>query len=57
MQVLPRAYGGDATLVPIAAAVHARQVREGLKRARSSADNAVSDDVENAEGRLTRAGR
>ncbi|DBA67929.1 TPA: hypothetical protein ACH3X2_014131 [Trebouxia sp. C0005] len=55
--VLPQIYGGQAAMVPIEEAVHARLVREGLERARSSADNQTAEEVEDAEGRLTRAGR
>ena len=50
-------YGGEAALVPIEEAVHARLVREGLERASSSADSQAVEDVQDAEGRLTRAGR
>lgn len=57
VQVLPQIYGGQAAMVPIEEAVHARLVREGLERARSSADNQTAEEVEDAEGRLTRAGR
>ncbi|DBA77591.1 TPA: hypothetical protein ACH3X1_009392 [Trebouxia sp. C0004] len=55
--VLPQIYGGEAAMVPIEGAVHARLVREGLERARSCADNQTAEEVEDAEGRLTRAGR
>lgn len=55
--VLPQIYGGEAAMVPIEEAVHARLVKEGVERARSSADNQTAEEVEDAEGRLTRAGR
>ena len=44
-------------MVPIEDAVHARLVREGLERAKSSPQGAASDGAQDAEGRLTRAGR
>ncbi|KAL3144014.1 hypothetical protein ABBQ32_003820 [Trebouxia sp. C0010 RCD-2024] len=55
--VLPQAYGGAAPMIPIENAVHARLVREGLERARSSPDSDAAEDAPDAEGRLTRAGR
>ena len=57
VKVLPKVYGGEAALVPIEDAVHARLVREGLERASSSADSQAVEDIQDAEGRLTRAGR
>ena len=57
MQVLPQAYGGEAAMIPIEKAVHARLVREGLERARTSPDSEASEDDPVVEGRLTRAGR
>lgn len=44
-------------MIPIEKAVHARLVREGLERARSSPDSEAAEDAPDAEGRLTRAGR
>ena len=57
LQVLPEAYGGEAAMIPIEDAVHARLVQEGLERARSSPKAAAADGAQDAEGRLTRAGR
>ena len=57
LKVLPQVYGGEAPLVPIEEAVHARLVKEGLELARSFADNQAAEDIQDAEGRLTRAGR
>lgn len=57
MQVLPQIYGGAAAMVPIEQAVSARLVMEGLQRATSSTDSQTVEDLEDAEGRLTRAGR
>ena len=56
LQVLPQAYGGQAAMIPIEKAVHARLVSH-LERARSSPESEPSEDVPDAEGRLTRAGR
>ena len=56
-QVLPQAYGGVAPMIPIERAVHARLVREGLERARSSPESEAAVHAPDAEGRLTRAGR
>lgn len=56
-QVLPQAYGGAAAMIPIENAVHARLVREGLERSRTSPDSEASEHAPDAEGRLTRAGR
>lgn len=55
--VLPQIYGGAAAMVPIEQAVSARLVMEGLQRATSSTDSQTVEDLEDAEGRLTRAGR
>lgn len=44
-------------MIPIEKAVHARLVREGLERARTSPDSEASEDDPVVEGRLTRAGR
>ena len=55
MQVLPQAYGGEAAMIPIEKAVHARSVKEGLQRAQPQSEASQHDPV--AEGRLTRAGR
>lgn len=44
-------------MIPIEKAVHARLVREGLERARSSPDSEASEHDPVMEGRLTRAGR
>ncbi len=44
-------------MIPIEKAVHARLVREGLERANSSTDSQITEDVQDEEGRLTRAGR
>ena len=44
-------------MISIEKAVHARLVREGLERARSSPDSEASEHDPVMEGRLTRAGR
>ena len=56
-QVLPQAYGGEAEMIPIETAVHARLVREGLEQAKSAPANAAADGASDSEGRLARAGR
>ena len=57
MQVLPQAYGGEAAMISIDKAVHARLVKEGLERAQSSPQSEALEHDLVAEGRLTRAGR
>ena len=50
-------YGGDAPLIPIEEAVHARLVKEGQERAQKLPASDAAAEATVAEGRLTRAGR